>query len=329
MRLAALAVVAAACGRDVPSAELDRLHTEAKAANAEAMKAHAGDETAGFTLTIGGHVDRPTVLRWNELLDIATTHVVTQNAQNPSATSPTDFEGLLLSDVVKRFGGDLGVEEITAVSEDGFRATVKLADAMKYRMLLAVKADGAPIPKSAGGPIFLVHPWTEAPETKTTYVDRFWAFYVSHLVIGTEAPTLVVAGKRFEGDALAKLPPAQFDGLVGFKVEWPSDTVHLRGVTLVDALAAAGATLPPGGRLRITGKSPRHHDPAQPIEFLVTDLARCKPILAWQVGLDEKPIPARLGGPIVLAHTPCGDGYGVPHWVTFVETVDVVSPEPR
>jgi hypothetical protein len=40
---------------------------------------------------------------------------------------------------------------------------------------------------------------------------------------------------------------------------------------------------------------------------------------------DDKPITARLGGPIALAVPPCGDAYGERVWVTFVEELEVVK----
>ena len=189
-------------------------------------------------------------------------------------------------------------------------------------MLLAIQADGAPIPSARGGPIYLVHPWSESPQIRDVYVDRFWAFYVTHVVVGTEAPHLVVGGKPVDLD---KLEPHAWDDHVGFKVEWPAGVVHLRGAYLADALAAAGVALPAGGRVIVHGKAPVFDDPKQPVEFLVDDLPRCKPLLATRWGNDEALIPARLGGPIVLAIAPCGEHAGAHYWVTFVERIEVVA----
>ena len=318
----ALVAVVSACDRGPSDAELDRLRAEANAANEAAAKLFQEDKVTGFSLTVTGQVAKPATLAWTELERIGTTHVVTASAQNPTA-STTDFEGILVRDLLDRSGAAADADETTVVSVDGFRATVKTADARAYRMLLAIRANGAPIPRSSGGPIFLIHPFTESPKTRELYPDRFWAFYVTHLVVGTEAPKLTIHGKSFDRAALEALPPASFDGPHGFKVAWPSDSVHLRGVSLVDAIAAAGVALPPHGTVVIRGKSPIHNDPANPIVFAVDDLSRCKPVLALQMGLDEKPLTARFGGPIVLAFTPCGDRYGSRHWVTFVEDIEI------
>lgn len=327
VRAVSIALVLAACRSEPSDAELDRLHDEAVRANAELSAQLGNTEGPGYTLTVSGQIGTPpATLHWPELQRLATAHVETINIQNPDKQTPTNFRGVLVRDLLDRFAALPEATEATMVAIDGFRATVQLADARAYRMLLAVEADGEPIPQERGGPIFLVHPFSEAPELKWKYPDRFWAFYVTHVVVGTEAPRLAIEASGtshvLDGAALAKLPAATLDAKVGWKVEWPADVVHLRGVRVVDAIRAAGVALPAGGRVVIRGKAPIHSDPERPIAFAIADLERCNPMLALRWGADEQPIPAKLGGPIALA--PCGDETRA--WVTFVEAIAV---EPR
>ncbi len=331
MRTLAILAVLAAC-ESVPSeAELDRLRAETQAANAEIKARIPADNGPGYTLTVSGQIRKPAaVLDWKTLQQLATTHVRTINIQNPSKKEPTDFRGVLVRDLLDRFDAAPEATEATLVAIDGFRATVQITDVRTYRMLLAIDADGAPINRTAGGPIFLIHPFTESgPELRWKYPDRFWAFYVTHIVIGTEEPRLAIVdggSHVLDRAALEKLPWTTFDGRVGWKVDWPADSVHLRGVRLVDALAAAGVKLPANGRIVIRGKAPIHNDPAKPITIAIEDLERCKPLLAMQWGPSEQPIPAKLGGPIALAITPCGEAYGDRPWVTFVEQIAIETP---
>jgi hypothetical protein len=326
-RCALLVLVCGAC-RDRPSdADLDEQLAEAKRANAAALAeaAKTTRQEPGFTLTVCGQIAKSAAtLVWTELQETAQTHVATVNVQNPDKTTPTDFRGVLVRDLMDRFGADPAATEITAVAVDAFRATVRADDARAMRMLLAIEADGAPIPPSSGGPIFLVHPHSESPESKAKYPDRFWSFYVTHLVIGTEAPRLRVADQTFDGKQLGALPAHAYDGPVSWKVEWPSGTVHVRGVRVADVFKAAGIVLPKGGRIVVRGKAPLHRDPEKPITLAVDDLERCNPLLAMKWGADEAPIPARLGGPIALAIPPCGEAYGERSWVTFVEELEVL-----
>jgi hypothetical protein len=272
-----------------------------------------------------GQIGKPAAtLAWSELQQIAQTHVETVNVQNPDKKTPTDFRGVLVRDLMDRFAADPAATEITAVAVDAFRATVRAEDARAMRMLLAIEADGAPIPPSSGGPIFLVHPHSESPASRERYPDRFWSFYVTHLVIGTEAPRLRVADQTFDGARLGAMTKHAYDGPVSWKVEWPSGSVHVRGVRVADVFKAAGIVLPKGGRIVVRGKAPLHRDPEKPITLAVDDLERCNPLLAMTWGPDEQPIPARLGGPIALAIPPCGEAYGERAWVTFVEELEVL-----
>lgn len=328
VRVVVLAALgAAACARDTSDAELERLHAEAIAANTAATAANHTQVRVdpGYTLVVGGRLGKPgATLAWADLEKLATSKVATVHPQD--AKVPMTFEGVLVRDLLDRFAAAPDADELTVVSLDGFRATVQVKDARANDTLLAIRAAGAPIPQEHGGPIYLIHPWSANPALVDAYPDRFWAFYVTHLIVGTEPARLTIGGKVFDAAALAAMPKDGFDGPVGFKVEWPSDMVHLGGVRLVDAIAAAKLALPPHGKLVIHGKAHVYDDPAQPIEIQIDDLPRCKPLLGLRVGLDERPIPARLGGPIVLAFTPCGERYGSRHWVTFVERIDVVPP---
>lgn len=327
--------LALGCSSRPSDADLDRLRTEAIAANdaarAAAQLAVPASSEPGYTLSVSGQITQAAAtLTWADLQRLGQTHVETLNIQNPDKKTPTDFRGLLVRDVLERFGAAPEATEVTVVAIDGFRATVQIADARAFRMLLAIEADGGPIPRSSGGPIFLVHPFSEnGPELRAKYPDRFWSFYVTHFIVGTEEPRLVIKsrmrGEHVLGAAeLAKLPRDTLDVAVSWKVEWPSEAVHLRGVELVDALTAVGVTFDPDDEIIIRGKAPIHDDPAKPIRIPVSELVRCKPLLAMQWGHEEKPITARQGGPIALALLPCGDAYK-DAWVTFVEEIEIIE----
>jgi hypothetical protein len=156
------------------------------------------------------------------------------------------------------------------------------------------------------------------------FPDRFWSFYVTHVIVGTEPARLRVGERVLAAAALAELPPYDLDGPVAWKVNWPSTPVHVRGVKVTDVLHAAGITVPAGGRVIVRGKASVHRDPADPIALAAEDLARCEFVLATHWGAGETPIAARLGGPIALAVPPgCGAQYGDRFWLPFVEELVV------
>jgi DMSO/TMAO reductase YedYZ molybdopterin-dependent catalytic subunit len=330
VRGVAALVILAACNRGQPDPDLDRLHDEAVAANRAALVANRLERSDTDSLQIRGRIKRPETITWDELQALATTHVATLDPQATGRTTPIDFRGVLVRDLLDRVGARDGATEITFVSRDAFRATIALGDARGSRILLAIEADGARIPPDHGGPIYLVFPWSESSQAyRERYGDRFWAFYVTAMVVGTEEPVLQVGARTLDRAALDALPAATLDARPGWKVEWPSTTAHLRGVRLADVLAAAGVAPPAGGTIVVRGKAPLHRDRRKPSGIQAADLDRCPPLLALTYGPDDAPIPARLGGPIAMAMPPCDERYdGDPdhHWVTMVESIEVAPP---
>ena len=326
--LCALLVIAAGCSDRPSDEQLDGWRREAVAANAAAMGAATRGAAAepGRSLTIVGQTKAGvTVIGWDELEKLAQTHVKTVSPQDPAhAGKITDFRGVLVRDVLDKVGVDDGVDELTFVSIDAFRAPVAIADVRRFRTLLAIEADGAPIKPADGGPIFLVHPHSESPETVSLYPDRYWSFYVTHVIVGTEPAHLDVAGRVLDAAALDALPQVTWTGVVKYKSYWPSDPVKQRGVRLRDALRAANVGVPAGGGVVVRGKPAIERDPKDPRRISAADLDRCDFLLAthWSAadGSGEQPIAARLGGPITLAvPDACDAQYGDHLWMTFVE----------
>jgi hypothetical protein len=337
--IVAAALSAAAC-RDRPDDdELDRWRREAQAANVAALAAarHGAVDEPGHVLTVSGQIrSGRTVIGWDELERIGQTHVPTTSPQDPTrAGQVIDFRGVLVRDLLDRVGVAGDATELTFVSIDAFRTPVAIADARRFRTLLALAADGVAIPRAQGGPIFLVHPHSEAPETVTLYPDRTWSFYVTDVIVGTEPAALRVGDRTLDAAALDALPQLHWEGVVKYKSYWPSDPVVLRGVRLRDALRAAGAAVPVGGAVIVRGKAAIQRDPKDPHRIAAADVERCEILLATRWGdprmaddLALQPIAPRLGGPITLAIPPaCAGAYGDHDWLTFVEEL-VVEPAP-
>lgn len=318
------------CGRGAPGEELDRLRLEAIEANAKALAAHPSrpEVTPGRTLTLTGELERAgTVLAWRELDALATTHVRTINPHDLlHPEQVVDYRGVAVSDLLERFGAAPAATEATFVSIDGYRSTIDVEDTRRFPITLAIAADGVPIDRWHGGPIYLVFPHTEVAESKR-YTGRFWGFYVTDLIIGTEAARLRVDGHVIDAATLDTLPRGALDSVVAWKIGWPAGAVHLVGVSITDVLRRAGVTVPPGGKLIIRGKAPLHRDPEAPVVLAGEDLERCRFLLVTRWGSDEEKVPARLGGPIALAVPPvCASRYGERFWIPFVEELVIERP---
>src|ERR1041384_6263619 len=161
VRGVAVLLILVACDRGPPAEDLDRLHAEAIAANNAVVAALKLDRAETDSLPITGRVERPETLSWEKLQALATTHVKTIDPQATGRTTPIDYRGVLVRDLLDRAGARTATE-ITFVSRDAYPSTIDLADARSSRILLAVEADGARIAPDHGGPIYLVFPWSES-----------------------------------------------------------------------------------------------------------------------------------------------------------------------
>jgi hypothetical protein len=105
--------------------------------------------------------------------------------------------------------------------------------------------------------------------------------------------------------------------------------VHVRGVAVTEALRAAGAAVPAGGRLIVKGMAATQRDPQDPIAIAADDVAACGLVLATAWGPQEEPITARRGGPLALAvPAACHERLGERAWLTFVEELAIEERAP-
>lgn len=318
-------VVAVACDRGVAEATLDRELREAQAAEREERSRHGdGDESATWTLTITGRVPATVVLPYREVERLATTEYLAKPSVERADPPPARFRGARLSELLARGEAATDLSEVTLVANDGFRATFAAADVLAYPVMLSVLWDGARIPRSRGGPLFTTLPNHTSPAIAERYTYSWWVFYVTHLVADTAPVSLRVGTRTFDAAALAALPQASIELRHGFRVGWPSGIVRISGVRVRDVLAAAGVLPASADRVRVRVMAPvpdadEHAVRLDPAAIATNDL-----LLGLRFGPDDQPIPARLGGPIVLVFPP---GVTPPssesEWPTFVRALEV------
>jgi hypothetical protein len=95
---------------------------------------------------------------------------------------PHTLHGPLLADVLKACGvsGDAGKLAMRAV--DGYSPTISIADARKYRFIVATHLDGKPMPLGGLGPLWAIYDADRFPDMAAKPIDqRFamcpWALY--------------------------------------------------------------------------------------------------------------------------------------------------------
>lgn len=347
--IAAIAAIALAgatgCTRGPSSAELDEWLAEARAADQEALSRQGGDdERAGWTLTVVGQGGASTELRWPSLDRMADTVIDTDLPPEGDVPRHARFRVVTLDELLDLTGGSGGHDEVTLVAFDGFRATIAVADLEAHPIGLAVEANGAPIPRADGGPLFTVLPITGSSLAER-YSSSAWVFYVTHVLVDTPPPRVIVTDRRpgrdpsprsVEARELGSLPVNQVTMSVGYRTGWTSEPVVLEGVLLREILAARGLTLEAGDAVRVTSIAPLTRGEQRPT-VLTADEVMLRPTLLATRWAPEGtvhdpdstvPIPARLGGPLVLAapaevQARLGDRV----WLTFVDELAVIRAQ--
>ncbi|MGQ4647974.1 molybdopterin-dependent oxidoreductase [Lyngbya aestuarii] len=325
-----LSVSLSGCSNLPTETKLEAWRIEASNLNAQMIATQKPEEIQQqWELTIQGQTAKgePVNLSWPELETLANSSINTKEPHNSSDLEQViKFRGIAASTLLDQFGAAPQVAEVTFVAHDDYRATVSLADLRQYPILLALERNGQKISRSKGGPLYLVFPYDKYPQLQVKYPDRFWAFYLTDMVVGTEPIQLKVGGRLFDADTLKKLPQATLNEAVAYRIGWPVGKTKLYGVHVRDALAAAGVKIPENGAVIVKGKSPIYRNPANPIRLEASDVKNCDILLATHWGDNQMPIPAKMGGPLTLAFSPdCQTQSENRHWVTFVEELEVTQ----
>nr|WP_174783678.1 molybdopterin-dependent oxidoreductase [Dolichospermum sp. UHCC 0259] len=310
------------CTNKPTKAQLEGWRQEASDANAEIL----ADKTKKnpqrqWNLVIQGQTTnfKSDTLSWPELLKLAKTNVNTIDANNIiNPNQVFNFQGIHIATLLKQFGVPPGVTEVTFVCYDAYHVTVKIEDLLTYPIILALTKNDKPIQRDQGGPIYLIYPYTQYPQLRQKYNEGDWAFYVTHIIFGTEKVSLRVGDRQLNLAQLDKLPQVTLNQNVGYRVRWPSNKLKLHGVRIKDVLALAG--IKPQTSVVVTGKPAIYRRTTEAIKLASTEINKCNIILATRWGEDKQPILANMGGPVTLAFgDDCSQETKNKRWVTFVE----------
>lgn len=314
------------CEQSAPGdAQLDTQRRAAEAADrAQSARFGSGDERAAWTLGVAGEMPAPVTLRWPAIERLATTEYDARAAVEAEHPELARFRGVRLADLVATTHASASASEVTLVANDGFRGTFAMADVQTWPVMLSVTMNGAPIPRSRGGPLFTTLPNVSFPQIAQRYTYSWWIFYVTHVVVGTEARTLRIGTRTFDAAALDAMPRTSIRTRHGFRIGWPSGEVVVSGVRVRDALFAAGVTLTPTQRVRVRVKAPVPDDAEHAVRISAETLAAHDVLLAFRVGTDDAPLTSRLGGPIVLAFPDDARPTSAEsEWPTFVHALEI------
>lgn len=331
-RLGGLAVVltVAACSRRPSDSQLQRWSEEVREEEETLKKNGVSSEAANWTLTVRGNIDGEAEYDWQRIVAMANTHVKTTcPTHTKDVKAIVDYRGVLVSDILRAVGAKEsdgpGGKELTFVAADGYVGSRKIAEYMRWPVILAIEEDGVQLTKNTGGPLLELLPHTSHPESQRLYAEG-GAYYVTTLIVGTERLAIEVGGKTLREKELQALPERVVEGKHAFRARWPSTgDVRIHGPRLRDVLAAAGVKITAEDKLLARRRS-KTDTPAREVMTLDgKDVLACDIIVGLRYGSDRALIPAVMGGPAVVALPPaCADASRGQPWLTFLHTLTVV-----
>ncbi|MBE9207569.1 molybdopterin-dependent oxidoreductase [Nostoc sp. LEGE 06077] len=310
------------CTNQPTDEQLEVWRTEAVARNAKIVADNAKKaQQSQWNLVIQGEtaVGKSLKLNWQQLQALATNHLKTVDPLDILHSNEIfDFRGVPVSVLLQQFAPVNDVTDVTFVSFDSYQTTLNIQDLLTYPITLAITKDNKPIARAQGGPLYLVFPYTQYPQLKQKYDTTNWAFYVSHIIVGTESVNLRIGKHQVNLATLDQLPQVTLEQNVGYRISWPSGKVKLFGVRLRDVFSTLKEPLPQQGGVIIRGKAPFYDD--SPVRLSTKDLAECDILLVTRWGESRELIPAKMGGPVTLAFSSqCPAKISQLRWVTFVE----------
>ncbi|MBK1988548.1 molybdopterin-dependent oxidoreductase [Sphaerospermopsis aphanizomenoides BCCUSP55] len=316
------------CTKRPTNEQLEVLRKQASDRNNQILAEQSkNNQEREWSLVIQGETanDQPVTLNWQQIRDFATEDINTIDANNIITPEKVfKFTGISVNTLLKKVGTQPGVTEITFVCYDAYQVTVKIQDLVNYPIILAVAKDGKPIERDQGGPIYLVFPYTQHPQLRKDYNEGMWAFYVTHIIVGTEEAQVRVGKRKFSLNDLDQLPQVTLTQNVGYRVWWPSGEVKVHGVRVRDVLSLAGVPLTTKGSVFVRGKPIVYHKASEVTSLPAKVIQDCDILLVTRWGNGKQQISARMGGPVTLAFSDkCQAKTQQLKWVTFVEELTI------
>jgi hypothetical protein len=177
--VAAIAVVLTACGSSTPTGSSAPLATTVKSAlpRPTPVPPPKGKIVLRLKGLLSNHNAGASLAFDQKTLDAMAT--VSATLHEPFVRHDIRFTGIPMSSLLARAGLSRSATKVRMHALDDYRVEFKVADLMAPGVLLATKADGAPIPIAKGGPIRLVFP----PESAAGRNKDVWIWSIDSMTV--------------------------------------------------------------------------------------------------------------------------------------------------
>lgn len=143
---------------------LHMLRTAAIAATLSLSSISAFAGSGDVVLTIDGGVAGGKAVELT-VADLEALGIATVKTGTPWDDHVVTYEGVPMRALMEKVGAE--GEDLAIVALNNYRTEVPIEDFAKYDVILALKKDGAYMPVSDKGPLFVVYPFDAHPELRT------------------------------------------------------------------------------------------------------------------------------------------------------------------
>jgi hypothetical protein len=175
-----LSVLLAACGKAAPAAVYTTV-SEAAVKPGDAVPAPEGE----VVLTMDGKIGQTNADRTLQF-DMATLEslgLVQYDVDDPFAKKNIVYTGVLLSELLKVAQVAPDATTLTLTALDDYSTDMKIADANRWPVILATRADGEYMPVDKSGPLISVFPFNDFPEIDHVTYDAQWLWSLSAITV--------------------------------------------------------------------------------------------------------------------------------------------------
>lgn len=158
---------------------MKRLLSIAAAICALALAAPSRADEA-VVLTIDGQT-KAGVTRDYSVSQLEALGMTTVETTTPWHDGKVKFEGVPLNKLMEQTGASGTIAAVLALNN--YRTDIPLADFKRYPVILALKMNGAYMPVSEKGPLFVIYPFDSSPELKSELFYSRSAWQVRRITI--------------------------------------------------------------------------------------------------------------------------------------------------
>jgi hypothetical protein len=141
--------------------------------------------TGDVVLTMDGKISKTnsgTTLQF-DMKTLESIGVVQYKVDDPFAKKTILYAGVILSDLLKVAGAAPDATTLTLAALDDYSTDMKIADANKWPIIIATRADGAYMPVDKSGPLISVFPFNNFPEIDHLTYDAQWLWSLSKITV--------------------------------------------------------------------------------------------------------------------------------------------------